>query len=165
MKKLIAILSVFLFAVSAVAAEDVKSEKTITITMEDETFSPKIFWLNPMGKLKVLGTGAGEYTIPFNATGITVTRSGEKLDMKDILNGDEYAVIKGNPGLNTLGVAMTYVGAIAAGAGLGLVMVGVLEGDTSILLPYGSVAAAGLGVMGVGFVINKNNRPTFRKLN
>ncbi len=164
MKKFFVILSVFFLAVSSISAEETKSEKTITITMEDESFNPKLFWLNPMGKPKLLGVGAGEYTIPAKATGISVTKTGEKLDMSEILNGAEYQVIKGNPGLNSLGVTMTYAGAVVAGLGLGFGMIGFMEEDKSLAIPALSGAAAGFAIMGGGFYLNKKNRPTFRKL-
>ncbi len=164
MKKFFIIFSVFLLTVSSVMAEEANAEKTVNITMEDETFEPKLFWLNSMGKPKLLGVGAGEYTIPANAKGIVATKSGEKLNMDEILNGADYQVIKGNPGLSTLGVVMTYAGAIIAGSGLGFAAVGLMEDDKSIIVPAASVAGAGLAVMGGGFIINKHNRPKFQKL-
>ena len=163
MKKIFAILFVSLFALTAVFSQELKIEKTITITSEDETFQPKLYWLNATGKGKLLGAGDGEYTIPAKATGVSVTKFGDVLKMADIQDGDQYMINPGNPGLNSLGVAMTYGGAAAAGLGLGFVMIGVMEGDNSILVPAASLAGAGFAVMGGGFLLNKNNKPTFIK--
>ena len=164
MKKLFAILFVSFVALTSVVSQEVQAEKTISITSEDESFQPKLFWLTSTGKGKLLGIGDGEYTLPLKATGITVTKYGDKLNIADINDGDRYQIITGNPGLNRLGIAMTFVGAVFAGVGFGLAGAGLAEGDNSILLPAAAAAAGGLGIMGGGFYLNKNNKPTFRKL-
>ena len=163
MKKFFAILFVSFVALTSLVSQEVKAEKMITITSEDEAFQPKLYWLNSRGKGKLLGIGDGEYTIPAKATAISVTKHGEVLKFADIQDGDQYMVTPGNSGLNTLGVAMTYVGAVFGGLGLGFATIGIMEGDKTILLPAAAVAAGGLGIMGGGFVLNKNNRPTFIK--
>ena len=161
MKKIFAILFVSFVALTALFSQELKIEKTITITSEDESFQPKLYWLNSSGKGKLLGVGDGEYTIPAKAKGVAVTKYGDILKMADIQDGDQYMINPGNPGLNTLGVVMTYGGAVAAGLGLGLLTVGVMDGDKTILLPAGAAAAGGLAIMGGGFLLNKNNKPTF----
>ena len=163
MKKIFAILFVSLVALTSLVSQEVTTEKTITFTSEDESFQPKLFWLNASGKGKLLGVGDGEYTIPSKATGVSVTKFGDVLKMANIQDGDHYMINPGNPGLNTLGVAMTYVGAAVAGTGLGFVMIGVMEHDNSLLIPATTIAASGFAVMGGGFYLNKNNKPTFIK--
>ncbi len=163
MKKIFAILFVSFVALTSLVSQEANTEKTITVTSEDESFQPKLFWLNSRGKGKLLGVGDGEYTIPVKATAISVTKHGDVLKFADIQDGDQYMINPGNPGLNTLGVAMTYIGAALGGAGLGFAAIGVMDGDKSILIPAAAAAAGGFGVMGGGLILNKNHKPTFIK--
>ena len=112
-----------------------------------------------MGK-KLIATGSGEVTLEKNDS---LKYIGFSRSAVQPLNIDsdylEFDVEKGNPGLYKLGIGGTIIGCIGAGVGLGMLLVGFEEGDKSVLLPFGSLAAGGLGIAIGGFVISSKNKP------
>ena len=139
-----------------------KDQVVIKFNVLDPTWTPNIYvskYANFMGK-KLIATGSGEVTLD-NANQFGYIGFGKntvqpiKFDSKFL----EFDVEKGNPGMFKLGVAGSYIGAIAGGIGLGLLFVSMTEGDTDMLVKSGILAGSGLGVMAGGLVLSYKYKP------
>lgn len=169
MKKLFVCVVLALTIVAGVFAQEEVSEQAaqteqvvIKFNVLDPTWTPKIYvskYSNFLGK-KLIATGSGEVTLEKNDS---LKYIGFSRSAVQSLNIDsdylEFDVEKGNPGLYKLGIGGTIIGCIGAGVGLGMLLVGFEEGDKSVLLPFGSLAAGGLGIAIGGSVISNKNKP------
>ena len=169
MKKLFVCVVLALTIVAGVFAQEEVSEQAaqteqvvIKFNVLDPTWTPKIYvskYPNFLGK-KLIATGSGEVTLEKNDS---LKYIGFSRSAVQPLNIDsdflEFDVEKGNPGLYKLGIGGTIIGCIGAGVGLGMLLVGFEEGDKSVLLPFGSLAAGGLGIAIGGSVISSKNKP------
>ena len=170
MKKIFVYAIVFLSVVAGVFAQEAVSEQAsaqenqvvIKFNVLDPEWTPKIYvskYANFMGK-KLIATGSGEVTLDnasqFGYIGFSKTSVQQLNVNSDFL---EFDVERGNAVLNNLGVAGTIVGCVACGVGLGFLMIGVMDGDNSVLVPFGSLAAGGLGIAIGGFVLSNKNKP------
>ena len=152
-----------LFAQEEVSEQAAQTEQVvIKFNVLDPAWTPKIYvskYSNFLGK-KLIATGSGEVTLEKNDS---LKYIGFSRSAVQPLNIDsdylEFDVEKGNPGLYKLGIGGTIIGCIGAGVGLGMLLVGFEEGDKSVLLPFGSLAAGGLGIAIGGFVISSKNKP------
>ena len=170
MKKLFVCVVFALTIVAGVFAQEEVSEEAaaqseqvvIKFNVLDPAWTPKIYvskYPNFLGK-KLIATGSGEVTLEKNDS---LKYIGFSKSAVQPLNIDsdflEFDVEKGNPGLYKLGIGGIIIGCIAAGTGLGLVTTGYMEGDKSVLLPFGSLAVGGLGIAIGGNVIANKNKP------
>ena len=171
MKKLFVCAIVALSVVAGVFAQESDEVEAVTaqegqvvlkFNVLEPGWNPNIYvskYPNFLGK-KLLITGSGEVTLEkdnqFGYIGFSKTSVQQlKLD-SDFL---EFNVERGSPALHKLGVAGTYIGAIACGVGLGFLMIGVMDGDNSVFLPFGSLAAGGLAIGIGGTVLSNKNKP------
>ncbi|MBR4789963.1 MAG: hypothetical protein IK024_03620 [Treponema sp.] len=170
MKKLFVCVFVALTVFTGVFAQEAADEQpavqpdqiVIKFNVLDSTWSPKIYvskYPNFMGK-QLIATGSGEVTLenPAQFGYIGFNRSALQ-PLKYDSDFLEFDVEKGNPGLYKLGLTGTIIGCIASGVGLGMLMVGMEEGDKSTLVPFGALAAGGLGIAIGGYVISNKNKP------
>lgn len=149
------------FAQSADAKESEQTLVKINVMQLDQM--PKVFtsqYSNLMGK-KLLCEGSGEGYVLNTMKYIGLNKNAvQKID----LTGEplEYNLDIGNKGLNALGMALTTVGALALGGGLGFLMVGVMDDSMQSVLPL-VIGCAVPGVVGlsVGFPLAEKNKPRF----
>ena len=152
-----------LFAQEEVSEQAAQTEQiVIKFNVLDPTWTPKIYvskYANFMNK-KLIATSSEEVTLD-NASQFKYIGFSRSAAQPLTINSDylEFDVEKGNPGLYKLGFGGTIIGCVAAGVGLGMLLVGLEEGDKSVLLPFGSLAAGGLGIAIGGFVISSKNKP------
>ena len=170
MKKIFVCAIVFLSVVAGVFAQEAVSEQAsaqenqvvIKFNVLDPAWTPKIYvskYSNFLGK-KLVATGSGEVTLD-NAAQYGYIGFSKSAVQPLKIDSDflEFDVEKGNPGLYKLGMGGTIVGCIAAGIGLGMLLVSFEEGDKSALLPFGALTAGGLGIAIGGTIISGKNKP------
>ena len=175
-KKLFACAIVILSVFAAVFAQEAESEQpvaqedqvVIKFNVLDSTWTPKIYvskYANFMGK-KLIATGSGEVTLE-NASQFGYIGFSRSAMQRVTFDGKslEFDVEKGNPGLYKLGMVGTIIGCIAGGVGLGMLLVGLEEGDKSVLLPFGALAAGGIGIAIGGSVLSGKNKPKLTLVN
>ncbi len=159
-------LSIFgsMFAQESVSEEASTQEEQLVIKFNviDPDLKPKIYVAknsNFIGK-KLIATGPCEVSLDksdkYGYIGFSKTAV-QRLNFDS--NFLEYNVEGGNPSLHKLGVAGTVVGSVLCGVGLGFAMIGVMDGDNSMLLPMGGMAVGGLGLAIGGFVISEKHKP------
>lgn len=149
------------FAQSAYANESEQTLVKINVIQLDQM--PKVFTSqNPslMGK-KLLCEGSGEGYVPNTMKYIGLNKNAVQ---KINLTGEplEFNLDVGNKGLTTLGMALSTVGALALGGGLGFLMVGITDDSIQSVLPM-VIGCAVPGVVGlcVGFPLAEKNKPKF----
>ena len=170
MKKFLVILFISLTIVLGVAAQEAKSNDTlIKINVPETDKKVKVYvskYPNFMGK-KLITEGTGEAYVDNSYQYIGFS----KFALQPLVINDkvlEYDVELGNPGLNGLGIASSFVGAISAGVGLGLLLSADMYGEQEFkkMLPLG-ISMVGVGATGVtvGLILNSKHKPKLIRVN
>ena len=173
MKKFLIILFIALTIVLGVTAQEVKAENydeaLIKINVPETDKKVKVYvskYPNFMGK-KLITEGTGEAYVDSSYQYIGFS----KFALQPLVINDkvlEYDVELGNPGLNGLGIASSFVGAISAGVGLGLLLSADMYGEQEFkkMLPLG-ISMVGVGVTGVtvGLILNSKHKPKLIRVN